>query len=114
MEFQVEAEVAYTRMISVSVDPPDVNAALRAGLDARWTFLCDPERRYQQELELRESTDPLHDPYTPVVFTLYPDLAVHRAYHGYWFWGRPSNIELRADFRTITREIRDTWEGSGP
>jgi peroxiredoxin len=44
---QDEAEVAYTRFVSVSVDPPEVAAAFRAGLGARWTFLCDPERRYQ-------------------------------------------------------------------
>ena len=31
-------------MISVSIDPPPVNAAFRAGLGARWTFLSDPSR----------------------------------------------------------------------
>ncbi len=30
-----EAEVAYARMVSVSVDPPGVTAAFRAGLGAR-------------------------------------------------------------------------------
>lgn len=30
---QAEAEVAYTRFISVSVDPPEVQAAFRAGID---------------------------------------------------------------------------------
>src|SRR3954463_9836245 len=44
LEPQDEAEVAYVRMVSVSVDPPEVAAAYRAGLGARWTFLCDPDR----------------------------------------------------------------------
>src|SRR5918911_5215232 len=44
LALQAEAEVAYCRMVSVSVDPPEVNAAFRAGLGARWTFLSDPER----------------------------------------------------------------------
>jgi len=44
VQLQDEAEVAYTRFVSVSVDPPQVAAAFRAGLGARWTFLCDAER----------------------------------------------------------------------
>jgi peroxiredoxin len=43
VRLQDEAEVAYTRFVSVSVDPPEVSSAFRAGLGARWTFLCDPE-----------------------------------------------------------------------
>ncbi len=52
VEFQDEVEVAYTRMVSVSVDPPEVESAFRAGLGARWTFLSDAERRYLDELDL--------------------------------------------------------------
>ncbi len=39
-------------MVSVSVDPPEVESAFRAGLGARWTFLSDAERRYLDELDL--------------------------------------------------------------
>jgi peroxiredoxin len=107
---QAEAEVAYTTFVSVSVDVPEVNAAFRAGLGARWTFLSDPDREVQRELRLRETTDTVNDPYVPAAFTLRPDLTIHRAYDGYWFWGRPSNEELRRDFREITRAIRPDWE----
>lgn len=110
VQLQDEAEVAYTRFVSVSIDRPDVAAAFRAGLGARWTFLSDPDRKYQAELDLLETTDTLHHPYTPAVFTLFPDLAVHKAYNGYWFWGRPTLEELRQDFRAITRAIRPDWE----
>src|SRR5688572_13200195 len=44
LALQDDAEVAYTRIVSISVDPPSVSAALRAGLGARWTFLSDPDR----------------------------------------------------------------------
>ena len=54
---QEEAEVAYCRMISVSVDLPEVSAAFRAGLGARWTFLSDVDRTVQEQLGLRETTD---------------------------------------------------------
>jgi peroxiredoxin len=107
---QQEAEVAYTSFVSVSVDPPEVAAAFRAGLGARWTFLSDPDRAVQRELHLRETTDTVNDPYVPAAFALLPDLTIHAAYDGYWFWGRPTNEELRADFRAISRAIRADWE----
>jgi peroxiredoxin len=107
---QSEAEVAYTRFISVSVDLPEVQAAFRAGIGARWTFLSDAERIWIDELGLMESTDSAHRPYLPAVFTLRPDLTIHSAYNGYWFWGRPTNEELRQDFRAISQLIRADWE----
>ena len=110
VSFQDEVEVAYTRIVSVSVDPPEVEAAFRAGIGARWTFLSDAERRYQADLDLLETTDSTHDPYVPTVFTLHPDLRIHRVYNGYWFWGRPTLEELRRDLREISREIRSAWE----
>ena len=97
---QDEVEVAYSRVVSVTVDPPETAAAFRAGLGARWTFLSDAGRTVQAELGLRETTDTVHDPYVPAVFTLFPDLTVHRSYDGYWFWGRPPHEELRRDMRT--------------
>ena len=106
---QDEAEVAYSRIVSVSVDVPAVSAAFRAGLGARWTFLSDPGRSVQTELGLRETTDTLNDPYVPAVFTLFPDLTIHRAYDGYWFWGRPTTEELRGDMREISAGIRADW-----
>jgi len=106
---QDEAEVAYSRIVSVSVDPPAVSAAFRAGLYARWTFLSDSARTAQAELGLRETTDTLNDPYVPAVFTLFPDLIIHRAYDGYWFWGRPTTEELRLDMREISAAIRTDW-----
>jgi len=106
---QDEAEVAYSRIVSVSVDPPAVSSAFRAGLGARWTFLSDTERTAQAELGLRETTDTLNDPYVPAVFTLFPDLTIHRAYDGYWFWGRPTTEELRRDMREISTAIRADW-----
>ncbi len=106
---QEELEVAYARMISTSVDAPEVAAAFRAGIGARWTFLSDSDRAVQARLGLRETTDTVHDPYAPAVFTLFPDLTIHRAYDGYWFLGRPTLEELRADLRAIARTIRSDW-----
>ena len=103
-------EVAYTRLVSVSIDPPGEQSAFRAGLGARWTFLSDRDRRYIAELGLRETTDTLYRPYVPTAFTLTPDLTIHAVYNGYWFWGRPTNEDLRQDLRAITRAVRPDWE----
>jgi peroxiredoxin len=110
VQLQEEAEVAYSRMVSISVDPPEFAAAFRAGLGARWTILSDSKRQWLQELDLLESTDTLHHPYLPYTFTLYPDLTIHGVYNGYWFWGRPTLEELRRDMREITKNIRPDFD----
>src|SRR6266542_6215643 len=60
VRLQDEAEVAYSRLVSVSVDQSPELSAFRAGLGARWTFLSDSDRIYLDELRLRETTDGLH------------------------------------------------------
>ena len=107
---QDEFEVAYSRIVVLSVDPPEVQSAFRAGLGARFTFLSDHERRYVEQLGLRETTDTVHDPYLPAAFMLHPDLRVHSSYNGYWFWGRPTPQEIREDMRAITQAIRPDWD----
>ncbi len=105
------AEVAYARIVSVSVDEPKVAAAFRAGLGARWTFLCDPDRAWLRRLGLRETTDTTNDPYLPVGFLLEPDLSIHATWDGYWYWGRPSIEEIREGFRAVSQKLRPDWEG---
>lgn len=112
VELQADAEVAYARFVSVSVDPPQVLAAFRAGLDARWTFLSDADRRYLDALGLRETADTVHHPYLPTCLVLTPDLRVHTSYNGYWYWGRPTRDELHRDLREVTRSLRPDWQPS--
>jgi peroxiredoxin len=107
---QDEFEVAYSRIVVLSVDPPEVQAAFRAGLGARFTFLSDAERRWLPQLGLLEGTDTLNHPYRPAGFTLFPDLTIHRAYNGYWYWGRATMEEIRRDMGEITRSVRVDWE----
>ncbi len=107
---QDELEVAYARLVVVSVDPREVQAAFRAGLGARFTFLSDAGREYLERLDLLEETDTRHRPYRPTAFTLFPDLTIHSAYDGFWYLGRPSREELRTDLREIARAIREDFE----
>ena len=107
--FQDEVEVAYTNVVSLSVDAPLVSSAFRAGAGARWTFLCDPEHRYVEELDLLEVADTIHRPYLPTVAVLRPDLTVAASWDGYWSWGRPGSEELRHELRALTRELREDF-----
>jgi hypothetical protein len=45
----------------------------------RWTRKAD--RRYVGELDLLETTDQVHRPYVPTMFTLFPDLRIHSVYN---------------------------------
>ena len=60
---QDEFEVSYARIVVVSVDPPEVQAAFRSGLGARFAFLSDAERGWLPRLSLLEGTDTVHHPY---------------------------------------------------
>jgi peroxiredoxin len=110
VRLQDEFEVAYSRLVVVSVDAPDVQAAFRAGLGARFLFLSDTDRSWLDRLGLRETTDTVHHPYRPAAFTLFPDLTIHAAYNGYWYWGRPTLEEIRRDMRAISRAVRLDWD----
>jgi len=107
---QDEFEVAYTRIVVVSIDTPEVQAAFRAGLGARFVFLSDAQRQWLPRLDLLEETDTVHRPYRPAAFTLFPDLTIHAAYDGYWYWGRPTVEDLRQDMRAISRDVRDDFQ----
>jgi peroxiredoxin len=110
VELQDELEVAYTQIVSISVDEPETAAAFRAGLGARWTFLSDSQRSVIGELDLEEPTDPWHKPFLPYTFVVHSNLTIHSLYNGYWFHGRPTNEELRQDLRTVTKAVRKNWD----
>lgn len=107
---QEEFEVAYARLVAVSVDPAEVQSAFRAGLGARFLFLSDAERRWLPRLGLLEKEDTVHHPYRPTVCTLFPDLTIQSVYRGDWFWGRATMEELRQDMRAISLAVREGWD----
>jgi peroxiredoxin len=109
VKLQDEFEVAYASIVVISGDTPETQSAFRAGLGARFTFLSDAERIWIDRLGLVEATDTVHLPYRPAAFTLTPDLSIHAAYNGYWYWGRATAEELRQDMRAITRMARADW-----
>ena len=112
--FQSKVAVAYTQIVTISTDEHHELQEFRASVGAQWTFLSDPGRTIQKDLDIQEYTDPDHDPMIPHTLVLKPGLVIHSIYNGYWFWGRPSVDDLWRDLRTATSEIRPDWDLSTP
>ena len=110
VELYPEIKVAYTKVVTISTDNLLETNEMRDALGAAWPFLSDPGRVVQKDLDIAEYTDPHHDPMIPYTFVLAPELEIAAIYNGYWYWGRPSNDDLRRDLREITRAIRPDWD----
>ncbi len=57
VEFQNELAINYGKLVTISVDPPIVQAAFRAGLGAQWSFLCDEKRELLKQINILDSTE---------------------------------------------------------
>ncbi len=108
--FQARIAVAYTRVVTITTDDRHTTQELRASVGAQWTFLSDPGRIVQRDLDIQDYTDPQRDPMIPHTLVLTPGLAIHAVYNGYWFWGRPSVHDLWRDLRAATADIRPDWD----
>src|SRR3954468_24141794 len=108
--FQSKVAVAYTQIVTIATDEHHTLQEFRASVGAQWTFLSDPGRIVQKDLDIQEYTDPVNDPMIPYTLVLKPGLVIHSVYNGYWYWGPPSAEDLRRDLREVTREIRPDWD----
>ena|SRR5690242_1756798 len=86
--FYAKIAVAYTQIATIATDDHHTLQEFRASVGAVWTFLSDPERTVQKDLDIQEYTDPEHN--------------------------RPSVIDLWHDLRAVTSEIRPDWDLSTP
>ncbi len=114
VELYNEIRVAYTKIVTISTDAMLELNEMRDSVGASWPFLSDPGRIVQKDLDIPEYTDPAHNPMVPHTLVLAPGLRVHSIYNGYWYWGRPSNEDLRHDLREVTHEIRSDWDLGKP
>ena len=112
--FYPKINVAYTQVATIATDDHHTLQEFRNSVGAQWTFLSDPERTVQKDLDIQEYTDPDNDPMIPHTLVLKPGLVVHNIYQGYWFWGRPSVYELWQDLRAVMSEIRPDYDLSKP
>ena len=70
--FQSKIAVAYTQIATIATDEHHELQEFRASVGAQWTFLSDPGRTVQQDLDIQEYTDPDHDPMIPHTLVLKP------------------------------------------
>src|SRR6185437_13169913 len=109
-----ELEVGYCRLVTISADSIAATSEYRSGVGAHWPFLSDAGRIVQQDLDIAEYTDPVHNPMIPHTIVLEPGLVVHKVYNGYWFFARPTVEELRQDLRAALRKCRPDWDITTP
>jgi peroxiredoxin len=112
--FYPKIAVAYTQIATIATDEHHTLQEFRNSVGAQWPFLSDPGRIVQKDLDIQEYTDPENDPMIPHTIVLKPGLVVHRIYNGYWFWGRPSVVDLWQDLRAVGEEVRPDWDLSKP
>lgn len=110
LQLHREMQVGYCRLVTISTDTLLETNEFRTGVGARWTFLSDPGRTVQKDLDIVEYTDPDHNPMIPHTLVLEPGLCVYSIYNGYWFFGRPTVEELRLDLRAVLRRCRPDWD----
>jgi peroxiredoxin len=113
LQLHREMQVGYCRLVTLSTDNLFETNEFRTAMGAPWTFLSDPGRKVQKDLDIAEYTDPHHDPMIPHTLVMEPGLRVYKVYDGYWFFGRPTVEELRLDLRAVLRRCRPDWEIGG-
>ncbi|MCL7454692.1 MAG: peroxiredoxin family protein [Anaerolineae bacterium] len=105
---QPEFRVNYCKMITVSVDDELTTNEVRNALGADWPFLVDADRTLLHELEMVDTTDPIHgEVYIPYTFILDRDRTIYKIYNGWWYLGRPTVEEIRMDLRALMSRRQD-------
>jgi len=100
--FYPELVLSHASLVAISVDPPIVAAAYRAGLGATFPFLSDQDRIAIHQLGIVDNTDGEYPNVAiPHTFCLTPELTIYTVYNGWWFVGRPTLEELRQDLRAL-------------
>jgi peroxiredoxin len=110
LQLHREMVVGYCRLVTISTDNLIETNEFRNGVGAHWTFLSDPGRKLQRDLDIAEYTDARHNPMIPHTLVLEPGLRVYKIYNGYWFFGRPTVEELRLDLRAVLQRCRPDWD----
>ncbi len=110
VEAYPDFRVAHTRIVLISTDNQLDTNEFRDTQAAEFPFLSDPDRLVQQDLDIKEYTDPVHDPMIPHTFVLEPGLRIFNMWIGYWFWARPTIDELHLDLRAVMKKIRPDYD----
>ena len=112
--FHAQLVAGSCQLVVITTDDWHTTNHLRQQLGAHYPFLYDEKKQVRDDLDIREYTDPEHEPMIPHTVLLGPRLEVRRVWNGYYYWGRPSTAELYDALRELTQAIRPDWELSRP
>jgi peroxiredoxin len=102
--------VAFTELVTVLPNDLHDTFKMRIATGAHWTFLSDGDLEVQEALDIREYTDTHHPATVPHTVVLAPGLVIDKVYVGYWFWGRPSPMQLWEDLQDLHRRIKPDFD----
>jgi peroxiredoxin len=106
--------VGFTTLVTVLPNDLHDTNKMRIATGAYWTYLADHEYELQTKLDIREYTDPHHRATVPHTLILSPGLRIERCYVGYWFFGRPSPMQLWADLGEVFARIKPDFDPTTP
>jgi peroxiredoxin len=112
--FYPKVAVAYTQIATISTDDHHTLQEFRAAVGAQWTFLSDPDRTVQRDLDIQEYTDPEHNPMIPHTLVLMPGLVIHRIYNRLLVLGPPVRRRSLAGPARPDERDRPDWDLSKP
>ena len=97
--FYPKIAVAYTQVATIATDEHHTlrSSAPRSARSGRSSPTRGASSR--RTSTSRSTPTPSNDPMIPHTLVLKPGLVVHSIYNGYWFWGRPSVVDLWHDLR---------------
>ena len=109
---QPELEMSCCKLLTVSTADVYHTCQLRGALGATWSFVSDHERKLIRALDIVDVTDKRYSPVAiPYTYVLDGARVIYQVYCGWWFVGRPTAEELRADFRSLLAR-RPDWADS--
>ena len=112
VELHRELEVAYCRLVTISTD--NITETNEYRTESAPTGLSSPCGVSSKKISTSPNTDPVHNPMIPHVIVLEPGLVIYKIYNGYWFFGRPTQEDLRQDLRAVTKKCRPDWDITTP
>ena len=103
--------IGYCKLAVISCDGPEVSAAFKTGLGAKFPFLSDQGETAINQLDIRRVSKHGNVEAIPYTFSLMPDLTIYNLYNGHWAVGRATVEELRQDLRAIMKKCRSDFDG---
>ncbi|NDJ53385.1 MAG: redoxin domain-containing protein [Chloroflexi bacterium] len=113
-DFAPWAGVAYTNLVTISHNTVHDVASHRIMVGATWPFLSDENSDVKNTLDIDEYTDSTHKPMVPHTIILAPERVIEKIYVGYWYWGRPSPMDLWQDLRGLSQRIYADYDPTVP